>query len=304
MRDDGICAPADPDALFRQYFGYVKRIVANTPAIPVQDTEDVAMEIMTRVLERDVLGMFDPSMKFQHDGKEVQARFRTFLTGQINLYVKGQRDKLGRLRKHEAVVLDAPLSSDDGSSATMADLFGAFEDDLSHLDAAEWIRQARSFLSTVPKRSDRDVCDLVKLFDVLISQAAVTGEVRVAETAVQLGVSTAVTGRWMQWLRQNLRQQAVLSRRIAIDGETYTMAHARQATALLRAVKGQPHVRQPLARASNPLAAMDYHRIALAERAMYPELKLKPKDHHSPAPHVLNAVVHYLDRVAPAVEPC
>jgi hypothetical protein len=299
MRDDGLLAPSGPDELFRQYYGYLRKMVANTPAIPAQDAEDVAMDIMTRLVERDVIGMFDPGMKFHHDGKDIQARFRTFVTAQIQLYLKGQRDKLGRLRKHEAVVLDAPLSSDEDSGLSMADLFGGVEDDTSHIDAAEWIRQARSFLAIVPKRSDRDSCDLVRLFDALISQAAVTGEVRLAETAQRLGVSQAVTGRWMQWLRQNLRQQAALSRRITIGGEVYTMAHARQATALLRAVKGQPHVRQPLARAGNPLAGMDYHKIARAERAMFPDLKLEPGDHHQPAPHVLNAVVHHLERVAP-----
>lgn len=298
MRDDGLLAPSGPDQLFREYFGYVKKIVANTPAIPAQDAEDVAMEIMTRLVERDVLGMFDPDLKFQHGDKAMQARFRTFLTAQVQLYVKGQRDKLGRQRKHESIILDAPLSEDD-SAVSMADLFGGREDDTSHLDAAEWIRQARSFLATVPRRSARDACDLVALFDELISQAATTGEARVSETAARLGVSSAVTGRWMQWLRQNLHQQAALSRRVSIGGEVYTLAHIRQAQHILAAVKGPPFVRQPLARAGNPLALMDYHRIARAERITFPECEVpsgKGKGQH--APHVLNAIRHHLDRVA------
>lgn len=297
MRDDGISAPSGPDELFRQYYGYVRRIVANTPAIPAQDAEDVAMEIMTRFVERDVVGMFDPDMKFRHDGQEIQARFRTFLTAQVALYVKGQRDKLGRQRKHETPVIDTP--GEDGGPSLL-DLFGGAEDDLSALDAAEWIRQARAFLATVPKRSDRDRCDLVRLFDTMIDQVGRTGEVSTAETAARLGVSPAVTGRWVTWLRENLRQQAALSRRVKIGGETYTLAHVRQATGLIKAVKGQPHFpAQALFKAGSPLAGIDYHKIARLERAAHPECELPAGDHHKPAPHVLAAVVRHLDRVAP-----
>lgn len=297
MRDDGALVPAGPDELFRNYFGYIRRIVASTPAIPAQDAEDVAMEIMTRLVERDVIGMFDPKLRFAHEGKEMPAQFRTFLTAQVALYVKGQRDKLGRRRKHEIPVLDAPVPGSEGLN--LIDLFGGAEDDVSSLDAAEWIRQARGFLATVPRRSDQDRCDLVRLFDALIDQVAREGTVSAAETARQLGVSASVSARWIQWMRQNLRQQAALSARVKIDGVVYTLAHCRQACSILKAVKGQPHVRQPLQRSGNPLGLMDYHKISRYERATFPECEIPARDHHAPAGHVLNAVVHYLERVAP-----
>jgi hypothetical protein len=294
MHDDVV--PSGADELFRLYYGYVRKIVGNTPSIQSQDVEDVAMEIMTRLVERDVIGMFDPSKMFSYDGKQIPARFRTFLTAQVSLYARGQRDRLGRQHKREMFVIDSP-SPDDGLS--WADVFGGAEDDLSGLDAAEWIRQARSFLSTVPKRSDRDRCDLVRLFDELIAQVASTGTVRTEETAAHLGVSPAVTGRWVRWLRENLRQQAVLSRRVQIGGEVYTLAHVRQAVSILQAVKGQPQVKHPLMRAGNPLWRMDYHKVARYERATF-QLVLPPGDHHKPAPHVLSAVVHSLERTLAA----
>jgi hypothetical protein len=291
MQDDGMVVPSGPDELFTQYYGYVKKIVGGTPMIPPQDAEDVAMEIMTRLIERDVVGMFDPGMTFSHDDKEIPARFRTFLTAQVNLYVKGQRDKLGRQRKRELLIIDTP--SEDGLS--WADMFGS-EDDLSGLDAAEWVRQARSFLATVPRRSDRDRCDLVALFDEMIAQVAATGTTNTREIAVRLGVSPVVTGRWKQWLRQNLRQRSVLSRRVTIAGEAYTVAHVNQAVALLRARRGSPHVKGPLQAADNPLWRIDYHRISRHERAVYPGIEVPSGNRHQPAPHVLNAIVHYLER--------
>jgi hypothetical protein len=294
MRDDAV--PSGSDDFFRLYYGYVRKIVGNTPSIQSQDVEDVAMEIMTRLIERDVLGMFDPSKTFSYDGKQIQARFRTFLTAQVTLYIKGQRDRLGRQHKRELFVIDSPVSDDRPS---WADVFGGTEDDLSGLDAAEWIRQARSFLSTVPKRSDRDSCDLVRLFDDLITQVSTTGTVATAETAAHLGVSTAVTGRWVRWLRENLRQQAALSRRVQIGGEPYTLAHVRQAVSILQGVKGQPQVKHPLLRSGNPLWRMDYHKIAAYERATF-RIEVPAGDHHKPAPHVLAAVVHSLERTLEA----
>lgn len=297
VRSDGSVVPSGPDELFRVYYDYVKRIVGGTQAIPSQDVEDVAMDIMTRLLERDVIGMFDPSRMFTHDGASIPAKFRTFLTAQVSLYVKGQRDRLSRQRKRELLVIDSSSPSSDSGALSWHDVFGGVEDDMSGLDAAEWIRQARSFLATVPRRSDRDRCDLVRLFDSLIAQVASSGSVSVAETAAQLGVSPAVSGRWLAWLRQNLRQQAALSRRVKVGGDTYTLAHVRQAVSILQAVRGQPHVKQPLARAGNPLWRMEYHRIARYERATFPEVEVPSGDHRKPAPHVLSAVVHHLERV-------
>jgi hypothetical protein len=296
MRDDGMVVPSGPDQLFTQYYAYVRKIVGGTPMIHSQDVEDVAMEIMTRLIERDVVGMFDQGMMFSHDDKKIPARFRTFLTAQVALYVKGQRDKLGRQRKRELLIIDSP--PEDGTGLSWADMFGA-ADDLSGLDAGEWISQARSFLALVPKRSDRDRCDLVRLFDALIAQVITTGTMSMTQTAAGLGVSPAVTGRWVQWLRQNLRQQAPLSRRVTIAGDTYTVAHINQAVALLRARRGAPHVKGPLRDAGNPLWRMDYHGISKYERATYPECEV-PSKHKGKgyyAPHVLNAVVHHLERV-------
>lgn len=302
---DGAMAPSGADELFRTYFGYILKIVATTPAIPAQDAEDVAMEIMTRLLERDVLGMFDPGMTFHHDGQEIPARFRTFLTAQVQLYVRGQRDKIGRQRKRELLIVDSPLGDDEDSGGSWADMFTSTEDDLSGIDAAEWIRQARGFLAIVPRRSDQDSCDLVRVFDELVGQVSRNGSVSAAEAALSLGVSPSVMGRWITWMRQNLRQQAVLSRRVTIGGEVYTAAHARQAVAILRGVKGAPFVRQPLARAGSPLATMDYHRIARSEQATYPECRVpalhQGKGHF--APHVLTAVVHHIERVLDPVLP-
>ena len=56
-------------------------------------------------------------------------------------------------------------------------------------------------------------------------------------------------------------------------------------------------IRQPLSRAGNPLAAMDYHAIAAAERERFPELVLPGGTHGTPTPHEKTAVIHHLQRI-------
>jgi hypothetical protein len=82
----------------------------------------------------------------------------------------------------------------------------------------------------------------------------------------------------------------------SISGASYHEADVRWAVSILR---DAPFVmvKQPLARAGNPLAGMDYHAIARAEVAVYPGLRLAPGTRSNPTPHVKTAVIHYLDRV-------
>lgn len=297
--DGGFAAPRGPSDFYERYFGYVRRIVSNTPAIPAQDVEDVTMEIFTRLLERNVLAMFDPGMTFEHGGKQIPARFRTFLVAQVSQYVKGQRDKIGRISKRELLIYDTPPDGDDMSWAEQNG--GSVTDDYSGIDARDYADRVRELLrmeTTWQPKSRRDHKDLVAVWDQMLAQLNKDGKVTKATLAESLGVSAHTASGLLESVRGVARQEATLSRRIQLAGVTYTVAHVRQASRLLKAVTGQPHVRQPLERARNPLAGMDYHGIARAEQAEFPAVKLPPGDHHKPAGHVLSAVVHRLDRLA------
>lgn len=74
---------------------------------------------------------------------------------------------------------------------------------------------------------------------------------------------------------------------------------ARDALTVLREAPGVM-IRQPLSRAGNPLAAMDYHAVARGERELFPSLVLEPGTHRTPVPHEKTAVIHYLERVLDA----
>jgi hypothetical protein len=81
-----------------------------------------------------------------------------------------------------------------------------------------------------------------------------------------------------------------------IGGVTVHVTKIREALAILRESPGVM-IRQPLSRAGNPLAAMDYHAVAAAEREQFPGLVLPPGTHKTPTPHEKTAVIHYLERI-------
>ena len=53
-------------------------------------------------------------------------------------------------------------------------------------------------------------------------------------------------------------------------------------------------VRQPLQRAGNPLADMDYHGISRDVLARHPDMQFEPGTHSLPTAHVKMRVIHYL----------
>jgi hypothetical protein len=81
-----------------------------------------------------------------------------------------------------------------------------------------------------------------------------------------------------------------------VGGVTAHVTKIREALAILRESPGVM-IKQPLARAGNPLAAMDYHAVAAQERERFPELVLAPGTHRQPTPHEKTAVIHYLERI-------
>lgn len=326
MDDAFVRAPSGPEELWRMYYGDVMRLVrratrrSGAPAIPAQDAEDVVSEIMTRLLERDVIGMFDPDRTFSYGGREVQAKFRTFLKSVVDQYILGQRDKLDRHTGREVLVYDQPVAEDGFS---WAEVFGpSAEDDHADLAEAEWLRQAREVLARESGPvSSRGKRDMLALFDELAAQVDRDGDISRDKLCQQFGIAPGTASAWLARMRKLLRTEAAsgsvlaLPRREVIEARPAVVAHwqrdmkvmspamtgvtiaqARQAAEVLRRVTGQPQVLGPLARASSPLQHMDYHAIARAERAAY-RIEIPRGDHHRPAPHVLSAVTHYLDRI-------
>lgn len=120
-------APRDYAELYECYFGMMKSIVAKA-GIAAHDVEDVAMEILTKFMERDGLSWYDPDLLHdvgRHprlDGpRRRPARFQGLLRSFTSIYVRQHLDRQRTRAAREPHRLEEP--SHDGE-ATWSETHG------------------------------------------------------------------------------------------------------------------------------------------------------------------------------------
>lgn len=198
---DEVRAPADYDELHRYYFGYMVQFVKHQGIEP-QSAEDVASEIMFRLIATDILSQFDAGMTFERGGEVKTARFKSFLNSKLIAYVKHHRERQTVRRTREPVICDTPVGEDD----TWIQVFGpSMSDDYAYLEEQELVASIRSYLVTVKPRSSKDICDLPKLFDAVVAQVRLTGRVSTPELQELFGISATATHAWLKRLRAHVK---------------------------------------------------------------------------------------------------
>ncbi len=209
---DAMSAPANYADLFSRYYSYVVTLVRRAGIEPSR-VEDVAMEIMTRFYERDFLTEFDPTLVFHYDGEDRPARFKSFFTKIVLVYLRGHVDKQRRLATRELLLCDRPIGSNSASqapgNATWIEVFGesvdgADDEVLASLSEQELVDRLRAYIAEVPRRSPYDTCDLVALFDAVVAQVRAEGAWNVTALRQHFGISSTAMHSWMWWLRTNL----------------------------------------------------------------------------------------------------
>jgi hypothetical protein len=299
-------APADQAELFEKYYEYMVSL-ARQQGIHLQEAEDVASDILTRLLERDVIGMFDPDHEIVHGGQQHAANFKTFLSHQVLLYIKGKRDALSRRSAREPLLCDQP-SEDGGSWLEAHGSAFSFLDDYSNLSTMEFVSWGRAVLASIPRRSLRDRCDLVALFDAMVASGLRDGRVDYPALREQFQISPTSAYQWVGRLRDALREApekislpaAAPVVAWTVGGVTLTIADVQDAIEVLKSTAGGIMVRQPLAKAGHVLQHADkdwYHSFSAEERKLFPALEIDPQTHKKPAGHVRLAVVHRLERM-------
>jgi hypothetical protein len=313
--------PSSPEEFIRLYRDYVVHLVRKL-GIPDQDCEDVANDILEKELkarnrlgqEVGILALYDPEHEAVVRGERKKVTFRAFLSARVALRLRGKRETLQRRQSRELLICDSTV---DGTQNWL-DLFGAsVTDDYSHLDAEEWLAAMRDRLARVPRSSPGDSCDLIALFDELVSQIQRSGAIDRAAVQVRFDVADTTVTNWISRLRSIMGAvpgtELPAPESHVIGGVTLTLADVRQALNILRSAPGIM-VRQPLARAGHPLAGAEsgwYHPFAKQEIADFPEIAIDPQTHRKPAGHVKIAVIHRLERMlgfamaesAPPAEP-
>ncbi len=198
-------APSDYAELFRLYYKYVVNLVAMF-GINENNKEDVASDILTTFYARGFLEKFDPSLVFEYKGEPRPARFKSFLSRFVSIYVRGHYDRQARLASREVLVNDMIVGS---GKDRWIEVFGGMHDGheaqvLDVLEEEDTCQGLRNYLARIPPRSPSDSCDLVALFDAVREQCLLDGAYDIAALRERFGVSSTAIHTWMWWLKENL----------------------------------------------------------------------------------------------------
>lgn len=194
MGSDSTKAPADYDALYRDYYKYVCSLVRKF-GIDEGSKEDVASSILLRFYERDFLHEFNPDLEFTYRGEKRPARFKSFLNAFVELYVRHHRDRQRTLKEREPLVCDHPTP--DGG--VLLDMFAdpidpGFGEVDAGLDMGIFLEALRGKLSWDSEN--------LEFLDTVIAEVERTGKVRLVDVQRALGLGRNNTKTKMMRLRK------------------------------------------------------------------------------------------------------
>jgi DNA-directed RNA polymerase specialized sigma24 family protein len=203
-------APKDYAALHQLYFPYIMNLCAKN-GIDENNKEDVACEILVRLIEKDILDAFDPELVFEYQGEMRPARFKSFLARYVTKSVQGHRDRQNRIRRRENPICDVLMSEDESGTnkATWADLYGPphkdhSEDIIDLVADDQEAARVRERLTEIPPRNNQDRCNLAELFDAVREQLLAYGEYDIKELQQRFHVGNTTMNNRVWWLKANL----------------------------------------------------------------------------------------------------
>lgn len=203
---DYVAAPKDDAEFHKLYYPFFVNSAAKK-GFTENDREDVASEMLLRHLERNSREEFDPDRSFEFQGKLHPARFKTFIGRNIELTMRGHRDKIARHTRREV-----PIGTFGVKDQSAKDSWQAMVDDVQedHADAVhDMIDEAaeadmvRRLLARIPPRNAHDRCNLVDVFDAVRAQVVAYGEYDIPKLAEFFGVAITTMHSWMWWFKAN-----------------------------------------------------------------------------------------------------
>lgn len=290
-----VSVPSSYDELFRRDGPYIGRLTRKYlgPQASPQDVEDVVQYVAEKVFSRGVLGMYDGS----HSSN---ARWLTFLTRQVELYCRGQRQAMALRAWREPVKCDAPAGE---SGTSWAELYGGAKWDVyPSLSDSDLVARLREYLESASSSSWAGQVSLVSLFDLMVERVSAGESLTAPAVAAELGLPPAAARSALAVLKRLLR--AACQRPVSVGGVKNVTRE--ELAAAIEALEGRKStaVRQTLARAGSRLADMDYHLVASQEQVKYPELLAEPsgtrQKHHG---RVKAAVLHRLRALLAELSP-
>ena len=203
---DNMSAPQDYDAFHRQWYSYVVSLVRRN-GIDEDGKEDVASSILMRLFERDFLTWYDPNLVFKYNGEDRPAKFKSFLSKLVLVYLRSHREKQNRRRTRELLICDTPVGED--GDRPWVEVYGGQVPSheatlIGKAELAEAVAGLRAHLLAAPTRGERDMCDPVALFDAVVEQIAEIGQYDVAALTERFNTSATSMHTWLWRLKEML----------------------------------------------------------------------------------------------------
>lgn len=192
--------PATYSELFSHYYPYVLGLVRKF-RIEEADVEDVAMTILTKFYEKDVLSDFDAE-RLSASGKPIQ--FMSFLSGFVAAYIQHYVQRQALLKVRHPVSVNMEVTTNGFLSSPWIEVFGPKHyDDVSDIEYEQFLHSVRSHLASVPTRGLRDYS---LLFEMIIEQLDERGRIHKLELADLFGVGPTAIDGWIKTLRGHITQ--------------------------------------------------------------------------------------------------
>jgi len=189
--------PTSDDEVFSKYFSHIKWLVSKR-GISRDNVEDISMVLMTKFVEKNVLGDYNPDRKSDYvdpNGYHRTANFKTFLSGFVNSYLRhfSERDRVEAYRSS----LSTDMRWGENSDIPLLDYLGVSVTDMTDaVEAEELIGHVMQYLKTVPGK------DITLFFEFVILQVREHGKMDAKELAEMFEVTTATIYNWLKKLRE------------------------------------------------------------------------------------------------------
>lgn len=189
--------PADFTELYQRYYSYVVRLIISRGIAP-SDAEDVAQIILTHFYRRNSLAHYSPDHRTA-EGR--QAKFTTFLSGFVLVYLKHHLDR-ARIEEMRRANMH-PLSEEDplNEYSAINRQGPRVEDAQDGPEYVEFVQEAHARLAAADFSGN---CDLRELFEAMREQIAFTGAYNTAELAARFNAPVSTVQKWIGRLRTEL----------------------------------------------------------------------------------------------------
>lgn len=206
--DDFHHAPPDYGIFFEQYKSYTVWYL-NKFGFVVDDMENVVMDLMTRFMERDSMGVF--SNGWSSRSKTGESVFRTYYTHFLLAYAPGKKRNLVRVKQNELLLWDAAIGDED--STTWGDLNGPTDTIDAEVDFDSMVAGIRS------EATDLEVSVVERMIELALGS---TKKLRRADVVRELGMKPKDAEEVLEKFTQTVEAVAVHGRRSALRSPAVT----------------------------------------------------------------------------------